>query len=58
MAEDWAAFENAEQSDHRRRIELIDRLRARLAESQPKLSGEQVAAVVERMADLALRKSC
>lgn len=55
MSEDWAGFEDAEQSDQRRRAELIARLQARLALSQPKLSEEQVAAVVSRMADLVLR---
>jgi hypothetical protein len=55
VSEDWEGFEDAEQCERRRRVELIARLRARLASSQPKLSEEQVAAVVNRMADLALR---
>lgn len=53
--EDWEHFEDAQQSALRRRQELVARLRARLTGGQNKLSEEQVAAVVERMADLALR---
>ncbi len=55
LPEDWEHFEDAQQSAQRRRQELIARLRARLTNAQNKLSEEQVAAVVERMADLALR---
>jgi hypothetical protein len=54
MAQDWDLFEDAVQSAQRRRRELIARLRARLRAAGDKLSDEQVAAVVERMADLAL----
>jgi len=55
LPEDWEHFEDAQQSAQRRRQELIARLRARLINGQNKLSEDQVAAVVERMADLALR---
>jgi hypothetical protein len=55
LPEEWEHFEDAHQSAQRRRQELIARLRARLISGQNKLSEEQVAAVVERMADLALR---
>jgi hypothetical protein len=55
MAEDWDLFEDALQCEQRRRRELVARLRARLATTAPKLSEEQVAAVVERMADFAMR---
>jgi hypothetical protein len=55
LPEEWDHFEDAQQSAQRRRQELIARLRARLISGQNKLSEEQVAAVVERMADLALR---
>jgi hypothetical protein len=55
LPENWEHFEDAQQSAQRRRQELIARLRARLINGQNKLSEEQVAAVVERMADLALR---
>jgi hypothetical protein len=55
LPEEWEHFEDAQQSAQRRRQELIARLRARLINGQNKLSEEQVAAVVERMADLALR---
>lgn len=54
MNDDWALFEDALQSAQRRRTELVARLRARLLAAGSKLSDEQVAAVVERMADLAL----
>lgn len=54
MAQDWSLFEDAVQSTQRRRIELVTRLRERLRAAGDKLSDEQVAAVVERMADLAL----
>ena len=53
--EEWEQFEDAQQCEQRRRQELVTRLRARLASGQNKLSEAQVAAVVERMADLALR---
>jgi hypothetical protein len=55
VPEEWELFEDAQQSTQRRRQELIARLRARLINGQNKLSEEQVAAVVDRMADLALR---
>jgi hypothetical protein len=55
LPEEWEAFEDAQQSTERRRQELIARLRARLINGRNKLSEEQVAAVVDRMADLALR---
>jgi hypothetical protein len=55
MSEDWDLFEDAQQSEQRRRRELVARLRARLATTGHKLSEEQVAAVVERMADFAMR---
>jgi hypothetical protein len=55
MSEDWDLFEDALQCEQRRRRELVARLRARLATTAPKLSEEQVAAVVERMADFAMR---
>jgi hypothetical protein len=55
MSEDWDLFEDAQQSEQRRRRELVARLRARLATSGHKLSEEQVSAVVERMADFAMR---
>jgi hypothetical protein len=54
MGGDWDQFEDARQSTQRRRQELIARLRQRLLAAGGKLSDEQVAAVVERMADLAL----
>jgi hypothetical protein len=54
MAQDWDLFEDALQSAQRRRRELVARLRERLRAAGDKLSDEQVAAVVERMADLAL----
>jgi hypothetical protein len=53
--EEWEQFEDAQQCEQRRRQELMARLRARLTSGRNKLSEEQVAAVVERMADLALR---
>jgi hypothetical protein len=55
LPEEWEHFEDAQQSTERRRQELIARLRARLINGRNKLSEEQVAAVVDRMADLALR---
>lgn len=54
MSQDWELFENAAQSTQRRRRDLVARLRERLRAAGDKLSDEQVAAVVERMADLAL----
>ena len=54
MTEDWEVFEDAQQSTLRRRRDLIARLRARLRAAGDKLSDEQVSAVGERMADLAL----
>lgn len=54
MNDEWDLFEDAEQSVQRRRRDLIARLRERLRAAGDKLSDEQVAAVVERMADLAL----
>jgi len=54
MSEDWDLFEDAQQSTQRRRRDLIARLRERLRAAGDKLSDEQVSAVVERMADLAL----
>jgi hypothetical protein len=57
LPEEWEHFEDAQQSTERRRQELIARLRARLINGQNKLSEEQVAAVVDRMADLALRSA-
>ena len=54
MAQDGDLFEAALQSAQRRRRELVARLRERLRAAGDKLSDEQVAAVVERMADLAL----
>jgi hypothetical protein len=57
LHEEWEHFEDAHQSTERRRQELIARLRARLINGQNKLSEEQVAAVVDRMADLALRSA-
>jgi hypothetical protein len=54
MGQEWELFENAVQSTQRRRRELMSRLRDRLRAAGDKLSDEQVAAVVERMADLAL----
>jgi hypothetical protein len=55
MSEEWEQFEDAEQCAQRRRQELVARLRARLSASRHKLSEEQIAAVVNRMADLAMR---
>ncbi len=52
--DEWDLFEDAQQVAHRRRLDLIARLRARLRAAGDKLSDEQVSAVVERMADLAL----
>lgn len=54
MTEDWDLFEDAQQSTQRRRHDLISRLRERLRAAGDKLSDEQVSAMVERMADLAL----
>ncbi len=54
MNDDWDLFEDAEQSVQRRRRDLIARLRERLRVAGDKLSDEQVSAVVERMADIAL----
>ena len=54
VAEDWECFEDAQQSTLRRRRDLIARLRERLRAAGDKLSDEQVSAMVERMADLAL----
>lgn len=54
MAQEWEGFEDALQFTQRRRRELMTRLRERLRAAGDKLSDEQVAAVVERMADLAL----
>jgi len=54
MNDDWDLFEDAEQSVQRRRRDLIARLRERLRAAGDKLSDEQVSAVVERMAEIAL----
>lgn len=54
---EWEQFEDARQCEQRRRQELMARLRARLTKGHNKLSEPQVAAVVERMADLALRSA-
>ena len=54
LPDEWDLFEDAQQSAQRRRHDLIARLRARLRAAGDKLSDEQVSAVVERMADLAL----
>ena len=54
MNDEWDLFEDADQSVQRRRRDLITRLRERLRAAGDKLSDEQVSAVVERMADLAL----
>ena len=52
--DEWDLFEDAQQVAQRRRLDLIARLRARLRAAGDKLSDEQVSAMVERMADLAL----
>ena len=54
MSQDWDLFEDARQFTQRRRLDLVTRLRERLRAAGDKLSEEQVAAVVERMADIAL----
>jgi len=54
MGEEWDLFEDADTSAQRRRAELIARLRERVRATGDKLSEEQVAAIVSRMADTAL----
>ncbi len=54
MGEEWDLFEDAQSSAQRRREELIARLRQRVIAAGDKLSEEQVAAIVSRMADTAL----
>ena len=54
MGEEWDLFEDAQASAQRRREELIARLRQRVIAAGDKLSEEQVAAIVSRMADTAL----
>jgi len=54
MGEEWDLFEDAEASARRRREELVTRLRNRVIAAGCKLSGEQVDAIVSRMADTAL----
>jgi hypothetical protein len=54
MGEEWDLFEDADTSARRRRDELIARLRERVMAAGDKLSEEQVAAIVARMADTAL----
>ena len=54
MGEEWDLFEDADASARRRREELIARLRQRVMAAGDKLSGEQVDAIVARMADTAL----
>ncbi len=54
MGEEWDLFEDADTSARRRRDELIARLRERVMAAGDKLSEEQVAAIVSRMADTAL----
>jgi hypothetical protein len=54
MEREWDLFEDALQSVRRRREELIARLRERVLAAGGKLSEEQVAAIVGRMADTAL----
>lgn len=54
MGEEWDLFEDAQSSTRRRREELIARLRQRVIAAGDKLSEEQVAAIVSRMADTAL----
>ena len=54
MGEEWDLFEDAQSSAQRRREDLIARLRQRVIAAGDKLSEEQVAAIVSRMADTAL----
>ena len=54
MGDEWGLFEDADTSARRRREELIARLRERVMAAGAKLSGEQVDAIVSRMADTAL----
>ena len=54
LGDDWGLFEDADASARRRRAELIARLRERVIAAGDKLSGEQVDAIVARMADTAL----
>ncbi|HUQ46425.1 MAG TPA: hypothetical protein VM033_07225 [Gemmatimonadaceae bacterium] len=54
MGEEWNLFEDATASAHRRRGELVARLRERVIAAGDKLSEEQVNAIVARMADTAL----
>lgn len=54
MGEEWDLFEDAQSSARRRREELIARLRQRVIAAGDKLSEEQVAAIISRMADTAL----
>jgi hypothetical protein len=54
MGEGWDLFEDAHTSARRRRDQLIARLRERMIAAGDKLSEDQVAAIVERMADTAL----
>jgi hypothetical protein len=54
MGEEWDLFEDADASTRRRREDLIARLRERVIAAGHKLSGEQVDAIVARMADTAL----
>ncbi len=55
MGEDWDLFEDADASARRRRDELVARLRERVIAAGAKLSGDQVDAIVARMADTALQ---
>ena len=58
MGEEWNLFEDADASARRQREELIARLRERVMAAGDKLSEEQVAAIVARMADTALKGEC
>lgn len=55
MGEEWDVFEDADASAHRRREELVARLRQRVIAAGDKLSEDQVEAIVARMADTALK---
>ena len=54
LGEEWDLFEDADAQARRRREELVARLRERVMAAGDKLSGEQVDAIVSRMADTAL----
>lgn len=54
MGKEWDLFEDALESARRRREELMARLRERVLAAGDKLSEEQLAAIVARMADTAL----